>query len=72
MGVWKSIENLSVGDQESMAGRAEIQLEVVRKFIVSNFSKYQIQKMRKIQMKKRKRKNIKFTEKTITFIFIQK
>ena len=45
MGVWKSIENLSVGDQESMAGRAEIQLEVVRKFIVSNFSKYQIQKM---------------------------
>lgn len=45
MGVWKSIENFSVGDQESMAGRAEIQLEAVRKFILSNFSKYQLQKM---------------------------
>lgn len=33
MGVWKSSENVAVGDQESMAGRAEIQLDVIRNLI---------------------------------------
>ena len=38
MAVWKNLDGVSIGNQESMDGRAELMHETLRKSIVSNFS----------------------------------
>ena len=42
MGVWRGENGVEVGDQESMAGRAEAMLAAVRKSILERFSLDQI------------------------------
>lgn len=45
MGVWKGENGIKVGDQESMAGRAEAMLAALRKSILEKFSLEQIKKL---------------------------
>ena len=42
MGVWRGENGVEVGDQESMAGRAEAMLAALRKSILERFSLDQI------------------------------